>query len=93
MTGAKTQSTKRQRLLTADLRRWTQEEIPLGILPQRRRGRRELNFCLSGDDDKQKHYSIRVVSFCPIVVSRLGKRDFLSVLCVSAVRCPDPYLR
>jgi len=23
----------------------------------------------------------RAVSFCPIVVSRLGKRDFLSVLC------------
>ncbi len=27
------------------------------ILPQRRRGRRELIFCLSGDDDKQKHSS------------------------------------
>jgi len=28
------------------------------ISPQRRRGRREWLFCLSGDDDKQKHVSI-----------------------------------
>ncbi len=31
-------SAERQELLTADLRRWTQKEIPLRILPQRRRG-------------------------------------------------------
>ncbi len=53
--------------------------------PQRRRGRRELLFCLSGDDDKQNHVSIGTSRFCPIVVSRLGKYSSLSVLCVSAV--------
>ncbi len=35
----------------------------------------------------------KAVRFCPIVVSRLGKGDFLSVLCVSAVRWPNLYLR
>ena len=77
-------------------RRFTQidtERKPCKNLPQRRRGRRELNFCLSGDDDKQNISQIRAKSFCPIVVSRLGKSDFLSVLCVSAVKCPNPYLR
>ncbi len=69
------------------------ERNPFKILPQRRRGRREFNFCLSGDDDKQKQISLEAPRICPIVVSRLGKRDFLSVLCVSAVKCPNPYLR
>ncbi len=39
-----------------------------------------IKFFLSRDDDKQNITQIRAVSFCPIVVSRLGKRDFLSVL-------------
>ncbi len=60
---------KSHQILTADLRRWTPKEIPLRILPQRRpsiglgtlslskgRGRRELTFCLSEDDDKQKTF-------------------------------------
>ncbi len=33
-------------------------------------------FCLSGDDDKQKPFPIKSVCFCPIVVSRLGKKGF-----------------
>ncbi len=65
-------------------------EIPVRTY---RRERRELNFRLSGDDDKQNIPQIRVRNFCPIVVSRLGKRDFLSVLCVSAVKYPNLYLR
>ena len=32
------------------------------ISPQRRRGRRELKFCLSGDDDKQIHISFEAGS-------------------------------
>jgi hypothetical protein len=54
------------------------------ISPQRRRARRELNFCLSGDDDKQKQISLEALRFCPIVVSRLGKNSYLSVLGVLA---------
>jgi len=98
MTRAKTQSEDSKqkaassKTLKAINRRFTQmdkKETPLRVLPQRRRGRRELNFCLSGDDDKQNITQIRAVSFCPIVVSRLGKRDFLSVLCVSAVKTSE----
>ncbi len=64
ITGAKLLS----RYLTADTRRLTPTKM---FSPQRRpstglgtlslskgRGRRELIFCLSGDDDKQKHVSI-----------------------------------
>ena len=40
------------------------------------RMQRLLLFLLSGDDDKQKPFPIRSVSFCPIVVSRLGKKVF-----------------
>ncbi len=84
--------TQNSQKLTADSRRFTQmaqKEFPLRISPQRRpstglgtlslskgKGRRELIFCLSGDDDKQKPFPIRFVSFCPIVVSRLGKKGF-----------------
>jgi len=46
------------------------------ISPQRRRGRRELIFCLSGDDDKQNNAQIRAGRFCPIVVYRLDKKGF-----------------
>jgi len=42
---------KSYKILTADTRLYSQNKI---FLPQRRRGRRELIFCLSGDDDKQK---------------------------------------
>ncbi len=49
-------------------------------------------FCLSGDDDKQKDsLSERIKDrfspgdFCPIVVSRLSKIDYVCVLSVSAV--------
>jgi len=48
-------SAKRQELLTADSRRFPQKQI---YSPQRRRVRREIPFCLSGDDDKQKHICI-----------------------------------
>jgi len=67
---------KRQKLLTADLRRWTQKEIPLRILPQRRSGRRELNFCLSGDDDKQKHSSNQSYKFLPNRCLPIGHKGF-----------------
>ncbi len=53
---AKEKQQTEQDKLTADLRRLTQKKT---YSPQRRRGRRELTFCLSGDDDKQKHVSIR----------------------------------
>jgi hypothetical protein len=55
---------------------------------------REGNFCLSGDDDKQKGSKLedselwlgrRPIVFCPIAVSRLGKREILCALSVSAV--------
>jgi len=39
---------------------------------------------LSGDDDKQKHISLEALMFCPIVVSRLGKKSSLCVLGVLA---------
>jgi len=74
--------------LTTKDAKYTKDEIQMR--PPRRR---ESKFCLSGDDDKQNIPQIRAKSFCPIVVFRLGKRDSLSVLCVSAVKCPNPYLR
>ncbi len=58
----------------------------LGIFSHDRRVRREILFCLSGDDDKQKEASLKNWSFCLIVIIRVGKYSYLSVLCVSAVR-------
>jgi len=54
-TQTKTAKSKRQKKLTADTRRLTPTKM---FSPQRRRGRREILFCSSGDDDKQKHVSI-----------------------------------
>ncbi len=53
-----------------------------------------INFFVCRETTTNKNIpQIRAKSFCPIIVSRLGKKDFLSVLCVSAVKCPNPYLR
>ncbi len=69
--GAKVRNAQK---LTADSRRFTQMETKRNpfknITPE------AICFCLSGDDDKQKPFPIRSVSFCPIVVSRLGKKGF-----------------
>jgi hypothetical protein len=70
---AKGKQRTEQDKLTADLRRLAQMKI---YSPQRRRGRREFNFCLSGDDDKQKLISLEALRFCPIVISRLGKNSY-----------------
>ncbi len=44
--------------------------------PQRRRGRRELTFCLSGDDDKQKHPSNKSCKFLPNRRLPIGQMGF-----------------
>jgi len=87
--GAKAQKAQK---LTADSRRFTQMETKRNPFknitaeasldwardPELVEGQRaqRIIFCLSGDDDKQKPFPIRSVSFCPIVVSRLGKKGF-----------------
>jgi len=83
------QCAERQKLLALDLRRWTETEILLRILPQRRpstglgtlslskgRGRREFNFCLSGDDDKQKQSSNWSYKFLPNRRLPIGQKGF-----------------
>jgi len=44
--------------------------------PQRRRGRRELNFCLPGDGDKQKHSSNQSEKFLPNRRLPIGQKGF-----------------
>ena len=61
------------------------KEFFKNITAEAQRAQRNSFFCLSGDDDKQKHTSSKDWVFCPIVVSRLGKNSYLSVLRVSAV--------
>jgi hypothetical protein len=65
-----------KRNLTADPLRFTQKEILLRISPQRRKERRELNFCLSGDDDKQKHSSSEDWAFLPNRRLPIGQNFF-----------------
>jgi len=65
--------------LTADSRRFTQMETkrnPFKNITAETQRAQRIIFCLSGDDDKQKPFPIKSVSFCPIVVSRLGKKGF-----------------
>jgi hypothetical protein len=65
--------------LTADSRRFTQMETkrnPFKNITAEAQRAQRIIFCLSGDDDKQKPFPIRSVSFCPIGRRRLGKKGF-----------------
>jgi len=89
--------TQKARKLTADSRRFTQmdtERNPFKNITAETQRAQRINFFVCRETTTNKNIpQIRAKSFCPIIVSRLGKKDFLSVLCVSAVKCPNPYLR
>jgi len=53
----------------------------------------EILIAQSGDDDWAKPKRFKGDMFLFVVVSRQTKKEVLCVLCVSAVKSPNPYLR